>query len=138
MAINDQLEFNEKYFEIIYDFEFLPCSDFSFEQSFLKYLDDEYQVRPDYSKTTNSRYLANHCEKCQALQGDYFLFQVVNGPFFIWDPLLHISEISLKRIPLEYDIPYQSKLMSFDKKVVHLSDENIQDIKMEKSIFKFY
>ena len=35
-----------------------------------------------HSKTANSEYWANTCHYCDAIQGDWFLFNKPNGPFF--------------------------------------------------------
>jgi hypothetical protein len=39
-------------------------------------------VKFSYSKTVNARYWANTCEHCGALQGDFFLYNEPDGPFF--------------------------------------------------------
>lgn len=39
-------------------------------------------VRMAESRTTQSTYLANNCEHCGALQGDFFLHTEPDGPFF--------------------------------------------------------
>jgi hypothetical protein len=38
-------------------------------------------LKPGRSETANATYWANHCQACDALQGDYFVMGV-NGPFF--------------------------------------------------------
>ncbi|HAL05857.1 MAG TPA: hypothetical protein DCP26_00660 [Brevundimonas sp.] len=41
--------------------------------------------REGYSRTTNSRYWANHCPACQALQGDFHLYSEPDGAFWLAD-----------------------------------------------------
>ncbi|WP_340650055.1 hypothetical protein [Pseudoxanthomonas winnipegensis] len=41
-------------------------------------------LKPNYSKTANQTYLANHCQACDALQGDHFIYGP-DGPFFPQD-----------------------------------------------------
>lgn len=54
-------------------------------------------LRLAYAKTSNSRYYANHCPACGALQGQYFLFQEPGGAFspVDWE---QAQRISLRRI----------------------------------------
>ena len=35
-----------------------------------------------YSKTIQDKYWANHCEKCNSLQGDFFNYSEPGGPFY--------------------------------------------------------
>ncbi|WP_313453309.1 DUF5710 domain-containing protein [Brevundimonas sp.] len=41
--------------------------------------------RQGYSRTTESRYWANHCPSCQALQGDFHLYSEPDGAFWLAD-----------------------------------------------------
>lgn len=41
-------------------------------------------LKPNYSQTANQTYLANHCQLCDALQGDHFVYGP-DGPFFPQD-----------------------------------------------------
>lgn len=41
--------------------------------------------RQGYSRTTESRYWANHCPSCQALQGDFHLYSEPGGAFWLAD-----------------------------------------------------
>ncbi|QEO96965.1 hypothetical protein [Xanthomonas oryzae] len=38
-------------------------------------------LKPNYSQTANQTYLANHCQACDALQGDHFVYSP-DGSFF--------------------------------------------------------
>jgi len=38
-------------------------------------------LKPSYSQMTVQTYLANHCQSCDALQGDHFVY-TPDGPFF--------------------------------------------------------
>ncbi|NIK06855.1 hypothetical protein FHY11_000321 [Xanthomonas arboricola] len=41
-------------------------------------------LKPNYSQTADRTYLANHCQACDALQGDHFVYGP-DGPFFPQD-----------------------------------------------------
>ncbi len=42
--------------------------------------------REGYSRTTESRYWANHCPACKALQGDFHLYSEPDGAFWLAEP----------------------------------------------------
>lgn len=46
------------------------------------YLEDNSGWHKGYSKTTEETHLMNHCEECGVLQGDFFLFEEPDSPFF--------------------------------------------------------
>jgi hypothetical protein len=56
-----------------------------------------------YSKTIGGKYWANHCEKCNSLQGDFFNHSEPGGAFF---PITEdeCKKILLIQIPLKFDI----------------------------------
>ena len=76
---------------------------------FLQYLRDNYGFYLDYSKTTKTRYLVNHCQKCNSIQGYYFVFQEVKSPFFI-NSIEKAKALQLIKIPIEYDIIFESSI----------------------------
>ncbi|MDQ1109310.1 hypothetical protein QE424_002469 [Stenotrophomonas rhizophila] len=41
-------------------------------------------LKPNYSQTADQTYWANHCQTCDALQGDHFVYSP-DGPFFPQD-----------------------------------------------------
>lgn len=41
-------------------------------------------LKPSYSQMTVQTHLANHCQACDALQGDHFVY-TPDGPFFPQD-----------------------------------------------------
>ena len=63
----------------------------------------KYNYRKRYSKTTNTTDWANGCDTCDALQGNHYLYEEVDSPFWIEDEL-SASKLKLYRIPLEYAI----------------------------------
>lgn len=68
-----------------------------------EYFKDKYYFSKDYSRTINDYYFANHCEHCKTLQGNYFLFNEVDSPFFIIDTD-DARELDLLKINLNNDI----------------------------------
>lgn len=53
----------------------------------------------DFSKTTQSHYLMNHCAHCKASQGDFFLHEIGQG-FFPTD-IQGCERVTLKPFPIE-------------------------------------
>lgn len=56
-----------------------------------------------YSKTINEKYWANHCENCNALQGDFFNHSEPGGAF---SPISieECQEITLIKVPSKFDL----------------------------------
>lgn len=69
----------------------------------LLYLNNRYGYHMGYSQTAGGSYLANHCKHCKALQGDYFLFQEVDSPFFI-DSVEAAKNLKLYKVKLVNDM----------------------------------
>ncbi|MCI7766650.1 MAG: DUF5710 domain-containing protein [Oscillospiraceae bacterium] len=74
-----------------------------FPDKLLNYVQSNYNYKEKYSKFAGCTYLANCCDNCDTLQGDYFLFNEVDSPFWINDES-DASKLKLYRIPLEYDL----------------------------------
>lgn len=55
-----------------------------------------------FSKTTKSKYLANKCDNCNSLQGDFYLFGEVDSPFFV-SSINDAKNLALHKIPLKFD-----------------------------------
>ncbi len=56
-----------------------------------------------YSKTINGKYWANHCQHCNALQGDFFNHSEPGGAFFP-TTLEECQEITLIEVPSKFDL----------------------------------
>lgn len=69
----------------------------------LKYIQKNYNYKKRFSKTIKREYYANCCEKCDVLQGDFYVFQEVDSPFFIENEDI-ARNLKLYRMPLKYDI----------------------------------
>ena len=54
-------------------------------------------------KNANSSNVCNCCEHCDVLQGDFYLFNEVDSPFFIYSPE-DVKMLKIYKIPLEYDL----------------------------------
>lgn len=72
-------------------------------QQLQEYLNNTYQFFKGYSKTTKSYYYGNHCNNCGVLQGDWFLHDEPDSPFFI-DGVDAAKALTLYKIPLSYDL----------------------------------
>ena len=69
----------------------------------LVYLKERYNYYLGYSKTTQSNYYSNHCKHCNVLQGDFYLFQEVDSPFFI-DSIEKAMQLTLNKIHIKTDL----------------------------------
>lgn len=69
----------------------------------LAYLQNNFNYKERYSKFAGYTYLANCCDNCDILQGDYFLFHEVDSPFWIYNES-DAAKLRLYKIPLEYDL----------------------------------
>lgn len=75
----------------------------------LEFVQGKYNYKMRYSKFAGTTYLANCCDYCDTLQGDYYLFSEVDSPFFL-DSIEKVSELKLYKIDLQYDIPVSANL----------------------------
>lgn len=71
--------------------------------SILRFLSERCNVKERYSKTIGSKYLSNGCFECDSLQGDWFLFNEPDSPFFV-DSIDTAKALTLYKIKLENDI----------------------------------
>lgn len=117
----------------------------------LKYLQKNYSVREDYSKTAGNCF-ANHCDHCGALQGNWYLFDEPDSPFTPWVDgyklIRKLSKLKIKGIPIKDnlqlnwhinldsdDYPYfeyaqfEELILSTDPKNECISYEELYDIK---------
>ena len=69
----------------------------------LDYLSKNYGVRTDYSKTVQASYIANHCSNCSTIQGNFFIFDEVDSPFFITNSET-VKDLTVLKYKLPYDI----------------------------------
>lgn len=113
----------ENYFEFEVENE---CSSFIYEEDeiritshieplpneLFKYLQVNYNYKIKYSKMKNDSYLANCCTNCDVLQGDFFLFDEVDSPFFIHNEET-ASKLTLYRVKLDFDLPVSNVEMSW-------------------------
>ena len=69
----------------------------------LKIIQEKYPFhKSTYSYTVQDRYIANTCEYCSALQGDFYLYEEPDGAFFDIDQLKPKYFIGLKNGKLYY------------------------------------
>lgn len=69
----------------------------------LNYIQYRYNYKLKYSKSAEKSYLANCCDNCDALQGDFYLFNRPESPFWIDSPLI-TSKLDIIKMPLKYDL----------------------------------
>ncbi len=72
-------------------------------ESLQKYLNDNYKFYDGYSKTTRTNYFGNHCDNCEVLQGNYFLYSEPDSPFFV-DSIGKAEKLKVYRINLPFDL----------------------------------
>lgn len=69
----------------------------------LTYIQSHYNYKQTYSKFAETRYMANRCDHCGVLQGDFFIFNEVESPFWIGDEKA-AARLKLFKVPLKSDI----------------------------------
>ena len=94
---------NEQNFEYIDDEIHIASHIELLSKDLLDKLKEKYNYYESYSKTVNDSYLANHCSNCKVIQGDFFLFEDVDTPFFV-DSIEKAKGLKLYKVPLENDL----------------------------------
>ncbi|MDY5741593.1 MAG: DUF5710 domain-containing protein [Lachnospiraceae bacterium] len=69
----------------------------------MEYIKSKYNYKLRYSKTTKTSNISNCCDYCDVLQGDFFLFNEVDSPFFIHSPE-DIKKLNIYQIRLKHDL----------------------------------
>lgn len=72
----------------------------SIPEKLQEYLDKIYNFKKRYSYTVKDKYLANGCQFCNALQGNQYLFDEPDSPFFLDSPEV-ASKLKIHRISLK-------------------------------------
>ena len=75
----------------------------SIPEILMKYIKSKYNYKLRYSKTTNTSNISNCCEHCDVLQGDFFLFNEDDSPFFIHSSE-DIKRLKIYKIILKHDL----------------------------------
>lgn len=70
-------------------------------------LTEVYNYSYRYSKTVKHSYWANGCDNCDMIQGNFYLFNEVDSPFFITNPQ-DAHNLTIYKIPLKYDMVFDS------------------------------
>lgn len=78
-------------------------------ESLLKYLDENFHYHMGYSNFCGYSYLANHCHHCGKLQGNHFLFDEPESPFYI-NSANAAAQLKLYKISLPYDLPVYAEI----------------------------
>lgn len=101
----------------------------------MDYIQHTYNYKNRYSKFANRTYLANCCDNCVVLQGDFFLFDEVDSPFWIENSEV-ASKLNLFKISLEYDIVLDDIEISFSstdyliKQYAHIEELDVPIIQL--------
>ena len=69
----------------------------------MEYIQNKYNYKLRYSKTTHISSICNCCDNCDVLQGDFFLFSEVDSPFFIHSQE-DVKKLKIYKIKLEQDL----------------------------------
>ena len=69
----------------------------------MEYIQNKYNYKLRYSKTTYISSICNCCDNCDVLQGDFFLFSEVDSPFFIHSQE-DVKKLKIYKIKLEQDL----------------------------------
>lgn len=78
-----KFNFPAEEFEIedVTDYEIISLGNIS--TKLLKIVEDKYNYKLKYSKTTKTKEYSNCCQHCDSLQGNYFLFNELDSPFIV-------------------------------------------------------
>jgi len=79
------------------------------EKKMEKFLLETYNYHLSYSKTMETTYLANNCQNCDSLQGDYFLYNEPDSPFFL-NSIQKIKDLTFYKIILENDMIVEGEI----------------------------
>lgn len=96
----------------IEDIEISPINE-GLPKQILDYCMKNWNFKKTFSKTIKSSYLANCCDKCNSLQGNYFLFSEVDSPFGFFD-VNKAKSLKIHEIKLKYDIPIRDYEEPYD------------------------
>lgn len=75
----------------------------------MNYLKEKYNYCKSKSLTTKEINYYNHCQSCNSIQGDYFLFSEVDSPFSISNKK-DAEQLKIYKIPLKYDFIFEGEL----------------------------
>ncbi|MGF0040278.1 DUF5710 domain-containing protein [Peptoniphilaceae bacterium SGI.131] len=69
----------------------------------LTFLQKKYNYKERYSYTTNTNNISNCCDHCDILQGDFFIYNEVDSPFFIHSKD-EVEKLIIYKIKLKNDL----------------------------------
>lgn len=98
-------------------------------EKLLQYIQQKYNYKMRFSKTTQTSNISNCCDNCDILQGDFFLFYEVDSPFFITS-IDDVKKLKIYKIKLDNDIAINTNCgyASYDfmfKKYGNITELNI-------------
>jgi len=67
------------------------------------YLTDAFNYYYDFSSVVTTGYYANHCKHCKTIQGNNYLYDETNGPFYFY-PQSKFKVLKFYKIDLESDM----------------------------------
>lgn len=93
-------------------------------------LKERYGFIRRYSKELQCSYYANHCRNCHVIQGNYFIFDEVDSPFFI-DGKEAAERLVLRKISLPNDVAVSTEISygtedSWINKFAHIADSDLK------------
>lgn len=99
-------------------------------KSIIDYCSNIWNFKKTFSKTVQHSYLANCCDHCNALQGNYFLFEEVDSPFTFFDKI-KAEKLKLHEIKLRSDIPIYNYSEPYDSSNEFIKIYSKKDFIME-------
>lgn len=100
--IDDENDSSQKWFEQDY-FSFFSTPEY-IDKEIIELIQQKFPFyKFGYSKTINGKYWANHCQSCNALQGDFFNHSEPGGAFFPTS-IEECQEIKLIEVPSKFDL----------------------------------
>lgn len=100
--VDDENDLSQEWFKQEY-FSFFSTPEY-IDQEVVKLIQRKFPFyKLGYSKTINGKYWANHCQNCNALQGDFFNHNEPGGAFFPTS-IEECQEIKLIEVPSKFDL----------------------------------
>lgn len=120
-----EADYSKDYIQIIPSFEGIPSKLYA-------YLKSNYNYYTSYSKTINQYYKANHCSYCKTIQGDFFLFEEVDSPFFVMSKE-QAKELTLYKVNLKYDLVTQAEfsMCEMEKELKKYADIKVLEMEFD-------
>ena len=88
-----------------------------------------YSLKYGYSNVVKESYLANHCQNCGVIQGNFYLFDEVDSPFFLYEAS-DAKKLEIYKVKLPYDIICHAEISYSSSDYLIKEYGNIQELNL--------